>query len=73
MTCFQTKIGRIQRFETGIKIYTDDSKDKNKVTAAAVINKEVFSARLPDEATIFSAESMAIEPAFEHLRCINIL
>ena len=54
--------------QTGIEInlnYTDGSKDKNKVAVAAVINKDVFSARFPDEATIFSAEAKAIELAFE--------
>ena len=43
--------------QTGIEIYTDCSKDKNKVAAAAVIKKDVFSARLTDGATIFSAEA----------------
>ena len=28
--------------QTGIEIYTDGSKEKNKVAAAAVINKNVF-------------------------------
>ena len=46
--------------QTGIEIYTDGSKDKNKVAAAAVINKDVFSARFPDEATIFSDEAKAL-------------
>ena len=36
-----------------------------KVAAAAVIKNDVFSARLTDEATIFSAEAKAIEPAFD--------
>ena len=35
--------------QTGIDINTDGSKDKNKVVAAAVINKDVLSARLPNE------------------------
>ena len=52
----------------GIKIYTDGSKEKNKVAAAAVINKDVFSARLPNEATIFSAEAKTIELAFEYIK-----
>ena len=43
--------------QTGIEIYTDGSKDKNKVAAAAVINEGELFARLPDEATIFSAET----------------
>ena len=46
--------------QTGIEIYTNGLKDKNKVAAAAVINKDIFSARLPDEATIFSAEAKEI-------------
>ena len=48
-------------------MYTDGSKDKNKVAAAAVMKKNLFSARHPDEATIFSAEAKAIEHAFEHI------
>ena len=44
--------------QTGIEIFTDGSKDKNKVAAAAVINK--------DEATIFSAEAKEIQLAFEY-------
>ena len=41
---------------------------KNKVAAAAVINKDIFSARLPDEATIFSDEAKAIELAFDYIK-----
>ena len=41
---------------------------KKKVVAVAVINKDVFTARLPDDATIFSAEAKAIELAFEHIK-----
>ena len=41
---------------------------QSKVAAAALINKDVFSARLPDEATIFSAEAKVIELVFEHIR-----
>ena len=45
---------------------TVGSKDENKVAAAAVINHDVFSARLPNEATIFTAEANAIQLALEH-------
>ena len=48
--------------QTGIQIYTDVSKE-----TAPVINKDVLSSRLPDEATIFSTEAKAIEIAFEYL------
>ena len=38
------------------------------MAAVAVINKEVFSGRPPDEATIFSSEAKANELAFEYIR-----
>ena len=41
-----------------MEIYTDDSKHKNNVAVAAVMNKDVFSARLPDETIIFSADAI---------------
>ena len=41
---------------------------KKKVAAAAVINHDVFSVRLPDEATIFTAEAKAIQLAFELIK-----
>ena len=53
--------------QTGIEIYTDAVKDK-EVVAAAVNKTYVFSARPPDEATIFSAEAKAIELAFEYIK-----
>ena len=54
--------------QTEIEIYTDGSRDQNNMHAAAVINKNVFSVRLPDETTIFSAEAKGIELAFEHIK-----
>ena len=53
---------------TGIEIYTDGSKDKNKVAAAAVINKDVFFSRRHEEANIFPAEAKAIKLAFEYIK-----
>ena len=53
---------------SNIEIYTDGSKDKNKVATAAVMNKDIFSARLPDEAAIFSAKAKAIKLAFEFIK-----
>ena len=44
-----------------IDIYTNGSKDGNKVAAAAVVNNDIFSVRLPDEVTIFTAEARAID------------
>ena len=49
-------------------MHTDCSKDKNKLAASAVANKNVFSARLKDEATIFSADAKATELAFERTK-----
>ena len=51
-----------------IEIYTDSSKDKNTVAAASVINHDVFSVRIPNEATIFIAEAQAIQLAFGHIK-----
>ena len=43
-------------------------KGRNKVAATAVVNNEIFSERLQDEATIFTAEAKAIELAFKYMR-----
>jgi hypothetical protein len=43
-----------------IEIYTDGSKDQGRVAAAAVTKNEIFSARLPNEASIFITETKAI-------------
>ena len=43
-----------------IDIYTNGSKDGNKV-AAAVVNNDIFSVRLPYEARLFTAQARAIE------------
>ena len=48
-------------------MYTDVSKYNTKVAAVvAVFNQDVFSVRLPNEETIFSAEAKTIQPAFGH-------
>ena len=54
--------------QTGIEVYTNGPKDKNELAAAAVIIKNVFFTRLPDEATIFLTEAKVIELAFEHIK-----
>ena len=38
------------------------------MAVAAVINKDVFSARLPDETNLFSAEAKAMELAFQYIK-----
>ena len=46
---FKQKLAEFKdSIQIGMEIYTDGSRDKNKVSLAAVINKDVFSARLPD-------------------------
>ena len=41
-----------------IDMYTEGSKDgRNKAAVAAVVNDDIFSVRLPDEATIFTADA----------------
>ena len=50
-------------------MYTEGSKDgRNKAAVAAVVNDDIFSVWLPDEAKIFTAEAKAIELAFEYIR-----
>ena len=46
---FKQKLAEFKdSIQIGMEIYTDGSRDKNKVSLATVINKDVFSARLPD-------------------------
>ena len=47
------------------EIYTDGSKSEDGVGCAIVVNNEVFQAKLPDSASIFTAEMTAIEQALE--------
>ena len=50
------------RFETSecSAIYTDGSKDGDRVASAAVAGHQVYSAWLPSASSIFSAEANAI-------------
>jgi hypothetical protein len=41
-------------------IYTDGSKDSDRVASAAVFGQQVYSARIPSASSIFSAEANAI-------------
>ena len=50
-------------------IYTDGSKTDEAVAAAAVCNGIVFSSRLPNAASIFSAEAKAILLALNFIEC----
>ena len=57
-----------QSTHPAIKIYSDGSKDKDKAAAATPAVHDVFSVRLPNEATIFTAEAKAIQLAFELIK-----
>jgi hypothetical protein len=41
-------------------IYTDGSKDGDRVASAAIFGQQVYSARIPSASSIFSAEANAI-------------
>ena len=47
------------------KIYTDGSKSENGVGCAVVFNDEIYEAKLPNTASIFTAEMTAIVQALE--------
>lgn len=49
-------------------IYTDGSKDGTAVAAAAIWNGHTLSQRLPDNASIFSAEARAVVLALDFVR-----
>ena len=69
---FKQKLSEIKQSQKSkIDIYTDGSKDQNRVAAAAVIKNEIFSARLPNETTIFTAEAKAIQLAFDFIKTSN--
>ena len=48
-------------------IYTDGSKEEEKVGCAAITRQHSSSARLPDHSSIFTAELFAIKLALEHI------
>jgi hypothetical protein len=43
------------------EIYTDGSKDQNKVASAVVYGDDIFSSRLPNNSSIFTAEAKALQ------------
>ena len=48
------------------EIYTDGSKDGEKVASAAILDGELYQFRLPNNFSIFSAELKAIDLALNH-------
>ena len=55
------------QYYTYEEIYTDGSKDGNKVASAAILDGELYQFWLPNNSSIFSAELKAIEIALSHI------
>lgn len=53
----------LQAYEQHIHIYTDGSKEGSRVAAAAVVKASLLCCRLPDDASVFTAELTAIKLA----------
>ena len=67
---FKSKFLEVKsRYRDHSQIYTDGSKDNNRVAAAAVMKDIIYLSRLLDKASIYSAELKAIDLA---LRYINL-
>ena len=65
---FLSKYREIKEIHEGYEfIYTDGSHINNKSAAAAVKDDHVYSERLPDYSTIFTAEMYAIFMALDHV------
>ena len=70
---FKTKFQDITSHYSDFKhIYTDGSKDGPKVAAACVSPRQSRKSRLPDNASIFSAESQAINMALDYIEEANL-
>jgi ribonuclease HI len=57
----------VRVYHTYNSLYTDGSKDADKVAAAAVTRSSTLQCRLPDRASIFTAEIQAILLALDHI------
>ena len=65
---FKTKFLEVkEQYYTLEDIYTDGSKDGEKVAAAAILDGELYQFRLPNNTSIFSAELKAIGLALNHI------
>ena len=70
---FKTKFQDITSHYLDFKhIYTDGSKDGPKVAVACVSRTQTRKCRLPDNASIFSAESQAINMALGYIEEANL-
>ena len=65
---FKTKFLEVkEQYYTHEDIYTDGSKDGEKVASAAILDGELYQFRLPNNSSIFSAELKAIDLALNHI------
>ena len=65
---FKTKFLEVkEQYYTPEDIYTDGSKDSEKVASAAILDGELYQFRLPNNSSIFSAELKAIDLALNHI------
>ena len=66
---YQAAFNKLKMQHLGAEyIYTDGSKEGNKVGAAAVTFKSTYKERLPDHCSVFSAELVAILLALQHVQ-----
>ena len=63
---FRTKFLEIKEY-THEEMYTDGSKDGEKVASAPILDGESYQFRLPNNSSIFSAELKAIDLALIHI------
>ena len=66
---FQTEFGRLRdRFADFTFVYTDGSKEAEKVGAAVALPNGEATSRLPDNSSIFSAEAKALLLALDYVQ-----
>ena len=69
---FQSKFSELKsQYPDHIPIFTDGSKDGDKVGCASVSHLHTYKMRLPDKSSIFSAEIKAIDLAFRFISTLN--
>ena len=65
---FKNKFLEVKKqYYTHQEIYTDGSKDGEKVASAAILDGELYQFRLPNNSSIFTAELKAIDLALSHI------
>ena len=65
---FKNKLLKVkEQHYTHEEIYTDGSKDGDKVASAAILDGELYQFRLPNNSSVFSAELKAIDLALNHI------